>query len=79
MLSDKRLTGTDKKMIPERNVEPVLTMENIGNEEIEQMINIIRKGEKIIQQGNKQTKLNRKIIKKYNQSNKWKLQKEKTL
>ena len=66
-------------MIPERNVEPVLTMENLGNEEIEQMINIIRKGEKIIQQDNKQTKLNRKITKKYNRSSKWKLQKEKTL
>ena len=66
-------------MIPERNVEPVLTMENLDNEEIEQMINIIRKGDKIIQQDNKQTKLNRKIIKKYNRSNKWKLKKEKTL
>ena len=37
-------------MTPERNVEPTLIMENLDNEEIEQMINKIRKGEKIIQQ-----------------------------
>ena len=36
-------------------------MENLNKEEIEQMINKIRKGEKIIQQ-EKQTKLSRKII-----------------
>ena len=33
-------------MTPEINVEPVLIMENLDNEEIEQMINNIRKGEK---------------------------------
>ena len=37
-------------MTPERNVEPMLIRENLDNEEIEQMINKIRKGEKIIQQ-----------------------------
>ena len=37
-------------MTPERNVEPTLITENLDNEEIEQMINKIRKGEKIIQQ-----------------------------
>ena len=35
---------------PERNVYPVLIMENLDNEEIEQIINKIRKGEKKIQQ-----------------------------
>ena len=53
---DKRLTDTKisqieeatKNMAPERNAEPVLIMENLDNEEIEQMINKIRKGEKII-------------------------------
>ena len=58
ILRDKRLTDTEisqieetaKNMIPERNVEPLLIMENFDNEEIEQMINKIRKGEKIIQQ-----------------------------
>ena len=37
-------------MTPERNAESVLIMENLENEEIEQMINKNRKGEKIIQQ-----------------------------
>ena len=37
-------------MTPERNVELVLIMENLDNEEIEQIINRIRIGEKIIQQ-----------------------------
>ena len=37
-------------MTPERNVELVLIMENLDSEEIEQMINRIRIGEKIIQQ-----------------------------
>ena len=37
-------------MTPERNAESVLIMENLDNEEIEQMINENRKGEKIIQQ-----------------------------
>ena len=37
-------------MTPERNVEPMLITETLDNEEIEQMINKIRKGEKIIQQ-----------------------------
>ena len=37
-------------MTPERNFEPMLITENLDNEEIEQMINKIRKGEKIIQQ-----------------------------
>ena len=35
-------------MTPERNVELVLIMENLDSEEIEQMINRIRIGEKII-------------------------------
>ena len=35
-------------MTPERNVELVLIMENLDSEEIEQMINKIRIGEKII-------------------------------
>ena len=37
-------------MTPEKNVEPVLIIENLDNEEIEQMVNKIRKEEKIIQQ-----------------------------
>ena len=43
-----QIEKTDKNMIPERNVEPVLRMENLDNEEIEQMISKIRK--KIIKQ-----------------------------
>ena len=68
-LRDKRLTDTEisqtkeaaKNMTTERHDEPVLIMENFDNEKIEQMINKIRKGEKIIQQ-EKQTKLSRKIM-----------------
>ena len=37
-------------MTPGKNVEPMLTMENLDSEEIEQMMNNLRKGEKIIQQ-----------------------------
>ena len=37
-------------MTPGRNVERMLIMENLHSEEIEQMMNNIRKGEKIIQQ-----------------------------
>ena len=56
ILRDKRLTDTEisqleeaaKNMIPERNVKPVLIMETLDNEEIEQMINKIRKGYKMI-------------------------------
>ena len=36
-------------MTPGKNVEPMLTMENLDSEEIEQMMNNLRKGEKIIQ------------------------------
>ena len=58
ILRDKRLTDTEisqiekdaRNMIPESNVETVLKMENLDNEEIEQMINKIRKREKIVQQ-----------------------------
>ena len=35
-------------MTPGKNVEPMLTMENLDSEEIEQMMNNLRKGEKII-------------------------------
>ena len=60
ILRNKRLIDTDisqiekadKNMIPERNVEPVLRMENLDNEEIEQMISKIRKK---IKQQEKQT------------------------
>ena len=56
ILRDKRLTDTEisqleeaaKNMIPERNAKPVLIMETLDNEEIEQMINKIRKGDKMI-------------------------------
>ena len=37
-------------MTPGKNVEAMLTMENLDSEEIEQMMNNLRKGEKIIQQ-----------------------------
>ena len=58
ILRDKRSTDTEisqieegaRNMIPESNVETVLIMENLDNEEIEQMINKIRKREKIVQQ-----------------------------
>ena len=36
-------------MRPERNAEPVIRVENLDNEEIEEMINRIRNGENIIQ------------------------------
>ena len=36
-------------MTPGKNVEAMLTMENLDSEEIEQMMNNLRKGEKIIQ------------------------------
>ena len=49
-------------MTPERNVEPVPIMENLDNEEIEQMVNKIREGMKIIQQEKKQTELNRRLM-----------------
>ena len=70
ILKYKRLTDTEvsqieeaaNNIIPERNVEPVLIMENFDNEEIEQIINKIKKGEKIIHRKNKQTKLNKNII-----------------
>ena len=37
-------------MRPERKVKPVIRVENLDNEEIEEMINRIRNGENIIQQ-----------------------------
>ena len=57
ILRDKRSTDTEisqieedaRNMIPESNVETVLIMENLDNKEIEQMINKIRKREKIVQ------------------------------
>ena len=49
-------------MTPERNVEPLPIMENLDNEEIEQMVNKIREGMKIIQQEKKQTELNRRLM-----------------
>ena len=56
ILRDKRLTDAEisqieevaTNMIPGRNVEPVLIIGNLDNEEIEQMINKIKKVEKII-------------------------------
>ena len=51
-----------ENMTPERNVEPVPIMENLDNEEIEQMVNKIREGMKIIQQEKKQTELNRRLM-----------------
>ena len=58
ILKEKKITDTKnspieeaaKDMTPEKNVEPVLIIENLDNEEIEQMVNKIRKEEKIIQQ-----------------------------
>ena len=58
ILRDKRLTDTElsqieetaKKRTPERNVEPVLIMENLENEEIDQVTNKIEKVVKIVQQ-----------------------------
>ena len=56
ILTDKRLTDAEisqigevtTNMIPERNVEPVLIIGNFDNEEREQMINKLKKLEKII-------------------------------
>ena len=58
ILKEKKITDTKnsqieeaaKDMTPEKNVEPVLIIENLDNEEIEQMVNKIGKEEKIIQQ-----------------------------
>ena len=57
-MRDKRLTDIElsqredaaKNVRPERNVEPVIRLENLDNEEIEVMKNRIRNGENIIQQ-----------------------------
>ena len=57
-MRDKRLTDIElsqienaaKNVRPERNVEPVISVENLDNEEIEEMVNRIRNGENIIQQ-----------------------------
>ena len=57
ILRNKRLIDTEilqtkeaaKNLAPEGNVEPVLIIGNLDNEEIKQMINKIREGEKIIQ------------------------------
>ena len=56
-MRDKRLTDIELSLIqdaaknvrPERNVEPVISVENLDNEEVEEMINRIRNGENIIQ------------------------------
>ena len=58
IVRDKRPTDIElsqiedaaKKVRPERNVEPVIRVENLDNEEIEEMINRIRNGENILQQ-----------------------------
>ena len=47
-------------MTPERNVEPTLITENLDNEEIEQMINKIRKGEKCTRSNILKLKKNKK-------------------
>ena len=57
-MRDKRVTDIEisqiedaaKNVRPERNVEPVIRIENPDNEEIEEMINRIRNGENIIKQ-----------------------------
>ena len=57
-MRDKRLTDIElsqiedaaKNVRPERKVEPVIRVENLDNEDIEEMINRIRNGENIIQQ-----------------------------
>ena len=49
-------------MTPERIFELVLTIKKLDNEELEQMMNKIRKGEKIIQQQEQTIKMNRKIM-----------------
>lgn len=71
VLRDKKLTNTEssqieeaaKNMIRERNAEPVLIMENLENEEIQQMVNKIRKIEKIIQQEKQKGKIKPKNYK----------------
>ena len=58
IVRDKRLKGIElsqiedaaKNMRQERNFEPVIRVENLDNEQIEEMINRIRNGENIIQQ-----------------------------
>lgn len=70
LLRDKKLTNTEssqieqaaKNMTQEINAEPVLIMENLENEEIQQMINKIRKIEKIIQQEKQKDKIEPKNI-----------------
>ena len=57
-MRDKRLTDIElsqiedaaKNVRPERKVEPVIRVENLDNEDIEEMINRIKNGENIIQQ-----------------------------
>ena len=44
-------------MRPERNVEPLIRVKNLDKEEIEEMINRIRNGENIIQQGEQADKI----------------------
>lgn len=71
VLRDKKLTNTEssqieeaaKNMIREKNAEPVLIMENLENEEIQQMVNKIRKIEKIIQQEKQKDKIKPKNYK----------------
>ena len=56
IVKDKRLADIElsqieedaKNVRPERNAEPVIRVENLNNEEIEEMINRIRNGENII-------------------------------
>ena len=65
IVRDKRLTAIELSQIEnaaenvrsERNVEPVIRVENLGNEEIEEMINRIRNGENIIQQDEQADKI----------------------
>ena len=65
ILRDKRLTDAKisqieeaaKNMTPGIYVEPVLIMESLDNEDIEQVINKIRKEEKIIQQDEQTDKI----------------------
>ena len=67
MVRDKRLTDIElsqtedaaKKVRPERNVEPVIRVENLDNEKIEEMINRIKNGENIMQQEEQAAKLNK--------------------
>ena len=50
-------------MIPEINAQSVLIMENLDNEHIEQMINKISKGQKIIQQEKQKDKIDQENYK----------------